>query len=324
MAGEQDAGRARRARVPGGATGRGRAVRHRGGDRALPGDPGALAGARRGARGAVGDRARQRLPPAGGRGAGSDPARGGASGTPSSSCPSCASRSRTRWRRAWRCWPRSRASRRPSGAIRARRFAAWARALTEEATEAEPREALERLAGASGDYRGLAAVYEERMEATFDAGLQRSLAVRLAELQEDQLGDSARAADFLRKALSLPGDEADVLASLDRVLRKLARPTSWPRSSRARPRSPTIPPSRPTSWRRSATPGCARSTTPRARWSRIRDALERVAEHRGRAPRAARAARSRPTRARARSRSSSRSPTRAATTASWSRSTSIG
>jgi len=103
----------------------------------------------------------------------------------------------------------------------AKAFAAWARALTEEATEAEPREALERLAGASGDYRGLAAVYEERMEATFDAGLQRSLAVRLAELQEDQLNDLPRAADFLRKALSLPGDEQDVLASLDRVLRKL-------------------------------------------------------------------------------------------------------
>ncbi len=69
----------------------------------------------------------------------------------------------------------------------AKAFAAWARALTEEATEAEPREALERLAAASGDYGGLAAVYEERMEATFDAGLQRSLAVRLAELHEDRL-----------------------------------------------------------------------------------------------------------------------------------------
>ena len=102
-----------------------------------------------------------------------------------------------------------------------RAFTAWARALTEEATEAEPRDALERLAAASGDYRGLAAVYEERTEATFDAGLQRSLAVRLAELHEDRLNDLGRAADFLRKALSLPGDEQDVLASLDRVLRKL-------------------------------------------------------------------------------------------------------
>ena len=103
-------------------------------------------------------------------------------------------------------------------------FAAWARALTEEATEAEPRQALERLARASGDYGGLAAVYEERMDATFDAGLQRSLAVRLAELHETELGDLSRAAEFLRKSLSLPGDEAGVLKSLDRVLRKLE---SW-------------------------------------------------------------------------------------------------
>src|SRR6185295_14122384 len=101
-------------------------------------------------------------------------------------------------------------------------FAAWARALTEEATEAEPRQALERLATANGDFSGLAAVYEERMDATFDAGLQRSLAVRLAELEETQLGDLPKAAEFLRKALSLPGDEGAVLASLDRVLRKLS------------------------------------------------------------------------------------------------------
>jgi tetratricopeptide (TPR) repeat protein len=100
-------------------------------------------------------------------------------------------------------------------------FAAWARALTEEATEASPRHALERLAAATGHWSRLAEVYTERMEATFDASLQRSLALRLSELWEEQLGDLARAADFLRKAQSLPGDEAPVLASLERVLRKL-------------------------------------------------------------------------------------------------------
>ena len=79
-----------------------------------------------------------------------------------------------------------------------------------------------------------------------------------------------RAADFLRKALSLPGDEQDVLASLDRVLRKLEALGGAGRDPRrARPRSPTIPTSRPISWPRSATRGCARSTTPRGRWSRI-------------------------------------------------------
>jgi tetratricopeptide (TPR) repeat protein len=99
-------------------------------------------------------------------------------------------------------------------------FATWARALTEEATEAAPRQQLERLAAATGAWKRLAEVYEERMDATFDASLQRSLALRLASLYEKELADLARAADFLRKALALPGEEAPVLASLETVLRR--------------------------------------------------------------------------------------------------------
>jgi tetratricopeptide (TPR) repeat protein len=99
-------------------------------------------------------------------------------------------------------------------------FEAWARALTEEATASAPREALERLAAATGDWAGLARVYAERMDATFDASLQRSLALRLAELHEGKLNDLSKAADYLRQALSLPGDEAAVLASLEALLRK--------------------------------------------------------------------------------------------------------
>ena len=58
------------------------------------------------------------------------------------------------------------------------------------------------------------------MDATFDAELQRSLALRLASLYDKELADPGRAAEFLRKALSLPGDEAPVLASLEQVLRR--------------------------------------------------------------------------------------------------------
>ncbi|HTB60233.1 MAG TPA: tetratricopeptide repeat protein, partial [Polyangia bacterium] len=100
-------------------------------------------------------------------------------------------------------------------------FAAWARALTEDATVDEPREALERLAAAHQDWTRLADVYAERMEATFDAGLQRALAMRLASLYENELPDLNRAADYLRKAQSLPGDEEPVLAALERILGKL-------------------------------------------------------------------------------------------------------
>ncbi|HXJ20416.1 MAG TPA: tetratricopeptide repeat protein [Polyangia bacterium] len=100
-------------------------------------------------------------------------------------------------------------------------FSVWARALTEDATVDEPRAALERLAAGSRDWRALADVYAERMEATFDAGLQRTLAMRLASLHENELGDAAKAADYLRQAQSLPGEEEPVLAALERVLAKL-------------------------------------------------------------------------------------------------------
>src|SRR4029079_2578265 len=99
-------------------------------------------------------------------------------------------------------------------------FATWARALTEEATEGAPRQSLERLAAATGAWKRLAEVYEERMDATFDASLQRSLALRLASLYEKELADLGRAAEFRRRALSLPGDEAPVLASLESILRR--------------------------------------------------------------------------------------------------------
>jgi tetratricopeptide (TPR) repeat protein len=99
-----------------------------------------------------------------------------------------------------------------------RAFAAWARALAEEATESGPREALERLAAATGAWARLAEVYEERMEATFDASLQRELGLRLSALYETQLADLPRAAEFLRKTLALPGEEAPVLALLEKIL----------------------------------------------------------------------------------------------------------
>ena len=161
------------------------------------------------------------------------------------------------------------------------------------------------------------------MDATFDAGLQRSLAVRLAELHEDQLNDLPRAADFLRKALSLPGDEQDVLASLDRVLRKLE---AWEELAEilSREAEVTNDPNEQADFLAALGDTRLRSLDDaEGALVAYRGALERAAEH-TRAHRALHELLERPTRARARSRSSSRSPTRAATTASWSRSTSTG
>jgi len=104
-----------------------------------------------------------------------------------------------------------------------RAFAAWSRAFAEETNEPEPRAALERLAAVNGDWFSLAKVYEDRLSATYDAGLQRELTMRLGELYEGPLDDAEGALDFYRKAGETPGDEAPVLEALDRVLTALGR-----------------------------------------------------------------------------------------------------
>ena len=184
------------------------------------GHPGGDARSSGGARGAGRDRARRRLPGARRSRCSSRSCATRAPGTRSSSCSSCGWPSRTRSiARLALLGEIARIQEMERRDIEGA-FATWARALTEETTEAAPRQALERLAAATGAWKRLAEVYEERMDATFDASLQRSLALRLASLHEKELADLARAADFLRKALSLPGDEAPVLASLETVLRR--------------------------------------------------------------------------------------------------------
>src|SRR5439155_13167099 len=80
-----------------------------------------------------------------------------------------------------------------------------------------------RLAAGQGAHARLAKVYEERLRASFDPELQRSLAGRLAELHEQHLDDAVRAVEFWREVRDLPGDEAPVLARLEALLRKLGR-----------------------------------------------------------------------------------------------------
>ncbi|HEY8924983.1 MAG TPA: tetratricopeptide repeat protein, partial [Polyangia bacterium] len=104
-------------------------------------------------------------------------------------------------------------------------FEAWSRAFAEESNDPQPRAALERLAESSRDYAGLARVYEERLGATYDAALQRELTMRLGELSEGPLSDAQAALDYYRKAAETPGDEAPVLAAIERVLTALDRPS---------------------------------------------------------------------------------------------------
>jgi pentatricopeptide repeat protein len=102
-------------------------------------------------------------------------------------------------------------------------FRAWGRALGEDAGDAEAQRELERLAATRGAFADLAALYEDRLANQFDAEIGRALALKLATLYEEALGDAASAVDKLRQALDFPGDERGPLAALDRLLESLSR-----------------------------------------------------------------------------------------------------
>jgi golgin subfamily B member 1 len=102
-------------------------------------------------------------------------------------------------------------------------FATWARALGEDAASAEAMAALERLAGETGDFAGLAEVYEERLKAVYDSELQLKLGSRLAELYEHTLAKPERAVELWRDVETLPGGESLALARQEAILRGLGR-----------------------------------------------------------------------------------------------------
>jgi tetratricopeptide (TPR) repeat protein len=108
-------------------------------------------------------------------------------------------------------------------ADRAAAFATWSRALAEDAASVEASAALERLATETGNYSGLAEVYEERLKAVYDSELQRKLASRLAEIYEQTLAKPERAVELWREVETLPGGELLALSRQEVLLRGLGR-----------------------------------------------------------------------------------------------------
>jgi tetratricopeptide (TPR) repeat protein len=102
-------------------------------------------------------------------------------------------------------------------------FATWARALAEDASCAEARAALERLAQTTSDFAGLADIYEERLKAAYDSEIQRWLGMRLAEIYEGILGKPERAVELWREIETSPGSESMALARQETLLRALGR-----------------------------------------------------------------------------------------------------
>ncbi len=102
-------------------------------------------------------------------------------------------------------------------------FATWARALADDPGSQEARAALERLAEATSNQKGLAEVYEERLEAAYDSELQRWFGSRLAEIYESKLGNPERAVELWREIEGIPGAEGTALARQEILLRSLGR-----------------------------------------------------------------------------------------------------
>ncbi len=108
-------------------------------------------------------------------------------------------------------------------------FAAWGRVLAEDAGDAAAQAELERLAEVARAPGELARLYEERLAASFDPEVQRTLAWKLGLLYENKLGDDAHAITAYGKALELPGsdgpggDDRGPMQALDRLLLRAGR-----------------------------------------------------------------------------------------------------
>ena len=102
-------------------------------------------------------------------------------------------------------------------------FEAWSAAFAEDPSEAGPRDALNRLAAAGGEYARLAEVYEAQLAQSIDPELEQTLAWHVAGLYEDRLDNPGRAVDFLRRIAVVPGQEVAALARLEVLLTKLGR-----------------------------------------------------------------------------------------------------
>ncbi|MGB0679874.1 MAG: tetratricopeptide repeat protein, partial [Polyangiales bacterium] len=96
-------------------------------------------------------------------------------------------------------------------------FAALARALQEDAADADVLAALKQSAAEAGCWDALVQVLETQAGQCLDPDLSRALWVQAAELSLDPLADLERAAAAYLKALDQVGEDADLLGALSAV-----------------------------------------------------------------------------------------------------------
>ncbi|MBT8494839.1 MAG: tetratricopeptide repeat protein, partial [Deltaproteobacteria bacterium] len=104
-------------------------------------------------------------------------------------------------------------------------FRVWARALAENPERAELRGELERIVVTTGEWKHLAAEFENRLDDATDPELEFVYADELGRIYDQYLDDLGRSADRLRRALACADDEAAALAKLANVY---SRSSQWP------------------------------------------------------------------------------------------------
>lgn len=97
-------------------------------------------------------------------------------------------------------------------------FRWWGRGFAEDPSGATPGEEVERLAGATGAWEELVALYAEVVNAAAkDPALQQTVLLRIARVQEFELVDLARAEEAHLRVLQLDARNPAALESLDRI-----------------------------------------------------------------------------------------------------------
>ena len=104
-------------------------------------------------------------------------------------------------------------------------FDAYKRALGEDPSDAQTAEDLERLAAELGAWDKAADAFAVRASSVLDPDVSKMLYARLARIAEEHLSDDMRAVEAYSRAIEQAGDDAEMLAALDRLYTKMQ---AWP------------------------------------------------------------------------------------------------
>jgi tetratricopeptide (TPR) repeat protein len=102
-------------------------------------------------------------------------------------------------------------------------FQSYARALAADPADVMTQENLERLAGSSGAWEQLVQVYESQAAQIKDPQLVVGLTLKIAEVQEQHIGNAERAIESYRRVLELDKERIDAATALQRLYQNASR-----------------------------------------------------------------------------------------------------